>query len=848
VLKVSIRGLLSHKVRLVATTVAVLLGVAFLTGTQVLTASVTRSFERIFDDAYRNVDVVVRSTSQISTPFGPQTDRTPDEVVDVVRVVDGVAVAEGQVDGLVTLIGPDGRPVRRGLGPPVIGWNWMTEPALNGWQLVEGEAPSGTDDVVVDRRTAADADLAVGDTVTVETPAGPRPLDVVGTARFGDSDSFGGTGAVLMTTATAQEVVGEPGKSSWISVRGVDGIGADELRSRIDAVLPDGSEAITREAFVQETQEGFVDIIDLIRQALLVFGYVSLGVGAFIIYNTFSVIVAQRGRELALLRAVGASRSQVGAAVLGESAVVGVVAAAAGVAAGVGLGVGLVRLMIALGFGLTSVPITVRPSNLVFAGALGAVVTMISALLPAWRASRVPPIAALRDVSIDRPGRLALRTVSGLVLVAAGGVGVVRTLVAGGALQLVGAYAVAVFAGMVVLGPVLAPPFVQLIGRPLPALAGISAHLARENAVRSPRRTAATASALMVGVGLVVFIAVAADSVKASTVDVIDRAVRGDLVVTSEGPGPSSLAPAVAEQLAALPEAEAVTTLRVGFAEIDGEGELVLAIDPTTFPELIRADVAAGALDRLGTRGIAVPEAVAADRGWSLGQPVPVTFLQTGSQLLELVATYDNVLPAPGEGYLVTQELFAATYPAVDQTDNAVYVRLDDGVALDDGRAAVEAVTAGYPSARVQDIGQFTQQRLDRVNQFLVVLYALLGLALIIAIVGIVNTLLLSVYERTRELGLLRAVGMSRRQVGSSVCWESVLIAVLGACTGVAIGLFFGWALVQGLADRGASVFSVPTGQLVSVVVLAAASGVAAALYPAWRAGRLDVLQAIATE
>jgi putative ABC transport system permease protein len=336
--------------------------------------------------------------------------------------------------------------------------------------------------------------------------------------------------------------------------------------------------------------------------------------------------------------------------------------------------------------------------------------------------------------------------------------------------------------------------------------------------------------------------------VKASTVDTIGRTIRGDLIVTSEGPGPTSLSPALAQRVAELPAVDAVTSLRAGLAEVAGDGRLVLAIDPTSFPELVSADVTEGSFDRLGRRGIAVPRTVADDRGWALGQPVDVTFLQTGSQLLELVAIYDNPLPAAGEGYLVSQELFAATYPTVEQTDNAVYTRLASGVSLAEGRAAIEVVTSDFPSARVQDLTQFTQERLDRINQFLVVLYALLALALVIAVVGIVNTLLLSVYERTRELGLLRAVGMSRRQVGTSVCWESVLIAVLGACTGVAVGLFFGWALVQGLADRGARVFSIPTGQLVAVVVLAATAGVVAALYPAWRAGRLDVLDAVATE
>jgi putative ABC transport system permease protein len=849
VFRISLRGLLTHKVRLVATAVAVLSGVAFLTGTQVLTASVTRSFETLFDDAYDNIDVIVRSTDRIETRFGPETARVPDDLVPLVRAVDGVAAAAGHVEGLAILVDGDGEPVSSDNEPPTFAYNWIDDPALNNWSISEGRAPSGADDVVIDRRTAERAGFRPGDRVTVaERQTGSRQLEVVGIATFLDEPSFGGLTVVLLPSATARELVGEPGKSNWIAVAGQDGVSQQELRDRIAAVLPEDTEAITGESFTEENRESFTNFIDLIRQALLVFGYVALGVGAFIIYNTFSVIVAQRGRELALLRAVGASRPQIGLAVLVESLVVGAIAAVAGVAAGVGLGWGLVRLLVALGFGLTSLPMVAEPSSLATAAALGTAITALSALLPAWRASRVPPLAALRDVSLDRPSRLAIRSAAGASLIALGGIGVVRTLLASGALELVGLYAVAVFAGMVVLGPVLAPPFVRAVGRPLPAIGRISALLARENAARNPRRTAATASALMVGVGLVAFIAVAADSVKSSTTDAVDRAVRGDFIITSEGAGVRALSPNLAEELRASTEIEAVTTFRVGFAEIAGEGQLVVAVDPSTFSELVDIDVVDGAISRIGPRGVAVPRTVAEARGWRIGQAVPITFRDTGNQFLQLDAIYDAILPAPGDGYLISHELHTANFPEVEQTDHTVYVKLRPGTTIDAGRSEVEAIAGNYPSARVQDLTEFKQQRLSQINQFLVVLYALLALALVIAVIGIVNTLLLAVYERTREIGLLRAVGMSRRQVAASICWESVLIALLGAFTGLLIGLFFGWALVKGLEDEGARVFTVPAAQLIGLVVLAALAGVGAALYPAWRAARLDVLEAIATE
>jgi putative ABC transport system permease protein len=454
----------------------------------------------------------------------------------------------------------------------------------------------------------------------------------------------------------------------------------------------------------------------------------------------------------------------------------------------------------------------------------------------------------LRDVSLDRPRGVAGRAIVGCALVSLGALGVVRTLVGGGATELVGVYAVLVFGGMVVLGPVIAPPFVQLVGKPLPAIGRISAQLARENASRNPRRTAATASALMVGIGLVTFIAVTADSIKASTVNAVDQAVQGDLIVTSDGAGVRALSPNLAAELRSLPEVEAVTTFRIGVSEVADDPQLLLAIDPATFPELIHLELAAGSIEDLGMRGIAVPATIADDNGWSIGQTIPVTFRDTEQRFLELVAVYDSVLPAPGDGYLISQELHTVVFPEVEQTDHTVYLELSGSTDAGDGRAAVETVADRYPSAQVRDISQFKQDRIDRINSFLLVLYALLALALLIAVIGIINTLLLSVYERTHELGLLRAVGMSRRQVAASICWESVLIAVLGACTGLVVGLFFGWSLVQALESEGARLFSVPGAQMVSLVGLAAVAGVFAALYPAWRAARLDVLRAIATE
>jgi putative ABC transport system permease protein len=851
VLRVTLRGLLAHKVRFVATAVAVLLGVAFVTATSVLAGSVNESFDRIFSDVYRNIDTVTRSSVQIRTPFGPQRARISADVVSVIAPVDGVTAVEGQVEGDLRVIGSDGEPLGADQGPPTFGLNWLTQPDLNGWTIVTGASPTSSDEVVLDEATARDGGFGVGDRVTVAVQQGTRELTLVGIASFGDGGGFD-LRAALFDTATAQDLVAEPGKFDFISAAAAPGVSQRELQRRIQAVLPPDTQAITGAEFVQENQDAFAELIGLIEQTLLVFGYVALGVGAFIIYNTFAIVIAQRTRELALLRALGAGRGQVARSVVLEALSVGLIASLVGVGLGVVIGIGLKVALESIGFGPTSIPTVIRPRDVVLALGIGTVVTMVSAILPAVRASRVSPLAAMREVAYDQSRVTGTRVAAGVALVAAGVGWILRS--AGrsdGALLGVGQGIAVAFVGVIVLGPVLASPLSRLLGAPIARIARVDGRIATQNAVRNPRRTAATASALMIGVGLVGFIAVVASSLQASIAQAVDETIGADVVVNpvggGGGPG-NGLSPSLAADLAASPAVGVVSSQRVDFAEIAGSGQFIVAVDPVTFPQIVRLDVEEGSFADLADGGVAVPRSLADEQSWTIGTPLPARFLQQNEAVLPVVAIYETDLPLAGAGLFISTAVFDRTFSVTDQVDDVVYVKLADGISGADGIAALQPIVDRYPTAKIQDLAQYKQEQIDQISQFLLVVYALLALALVIAVVGIVNTLLLSVHERTHELGLLRAIGMRRGQVASSICWEAVLIALIGTLTGLVVAVFFAWAIVRALADQGARVFDVPTANLALIVVLATVAGLFAALYPAFRASRLDVLDAIATE
>ncbi len=854
-LTTTLRSITSRKARLAMTGLAVVLGVAFMAGTLILTDTVRRTFDELFADVYAGTDAVVRSSEVISSPFGPdQRGPVPASVLEVVEATDGVAAAEPAVTFIAQIVTPDGDVLGGTNGPPSFGVNWSNVPGLAVFSIAEGSAPTGPSDVVVDRASADAGGLRLGDELTLLTSQPPRAFTLVGIATFGELDSPAGATVSLVTLEAASELFGVPDAYTEIGVVATDGTSPDELVAALDARLPEGTEAVTGAERTEEDQQSIASALGFFNTFLLVFAVIALVVGSFIIYNTFSIVLAQRTRELALLRAIGASRRQVLGSVMGEALVIGIVASLVGLALGALTALGLRALLDAVGFGIPATSLVVTPTTVAVAVGVGTVITLLAAVFPALRASRIPPIAALRSVATE-PKPPVVRVIVGVLICGLGVLLLVGGLLGGGdtALPGIAGGALFVFVGIAVVAPVLVRPVVRTIGWPLPRLFPVSGNLARRNAMRNPRRTASTAAALMIGVGLVGFIAVFASSATASVNDAIDRSFTGDLIIDS-GQFVGGVSPQLATEVAAVPGVAASTGVRFLTGELDlpertdgapaGSGaSFLLAVDTAALPDITDPEVVSGRVADLGVDQLAVADSVARDFGLGVGDTIDARF-PTGERTLEIAGTYDNRLLL-GDWLI---GLDTADLVSLERLDAQVWVRTAPDADVTTVQAAVAAVAAPWPSVEVLDLSQFKQRQADQFNQLLALVYVLLALAVVIALVGIANTLALSVYERTRELGLLRAVGMARAQVRSMVIGEAVLIAVFGTLLGLAIGLGFGWLLVRALAGEGLGVLAIPVPTLVVVVVLAAIAGVAAALLPAVRAGRLDVLDAISSD
>jgi putative ABC transport system permease protein len=613
----------------------------------------------------------------------------------------------------------------------------------------------------------------------------------------------------------------------------------------VTAAVPDGIEAVPASTVISEQQDQVAEGLGYLRTAFLVFAYVALFVGAFIIFNTFAIIVAQRTRELALFRALGATGRQVMSTVVAEAFIVGMVASAVGVVVGIGIAFGLKGLLSSIGLDLPSSGTVIQLRTVIVSVVVGTIITVVAAVVPARRASRIAPIEALREAQ-DRPGRsLRFRLVSGAIVLAVG----VGLLVYGlfgtpdNALQLVGAGVALTFIGIAMLTPLIARPVAATIGIPVRAL-GVPGKLARENAIRNPRRTAATASALMIGLGLVVFVAVFGASAKASTSAVLDRTLRADFILTS--PTFTGFSTSAAEDVRAVPGVATVSQVRQAEAKVDGGTAFVSGIDPTTFPAVSEAGVLSGSIADLSQPNtLAVFEDHAQDNGWSLGDVVHAQFPATGDIDLKIVAIYEeNGLIGD---WAISLDTFDENVVA-QQLDIFVLVKVEQGTVAAAVRPDLERALQAYPNVEVQDQAEFRDQYATFLNTLLNLVTGLLLLAVFIALFGVMNTLYLSIYERTRELGLLRAVGLTRRQTRSMVRREAGIISVMGALFGVVVGIAFGWAMQQALAPEGFTELGIPGGQIAAYVIAAAVLGWLFAFLPARRAARLNVLQAIAYE
>jgi putative ABC transport system permease protein len=679
--------------------------------------------------------------------------------------------------------------------------------------------------------------------VQVVSPAGAQQYRIAGVATYGGADNAPGAQVVAFTQETASRVIGTPGRYSAIEVVAAPGYSQQQVAANIRAAIHEpGTEVITGTQAAAEARRDTGASLRFVNIFLLTFAIVALVVGSFVIYNTFTITVAQRTKENALLRAIGANRRQVMRSIRYEAVLIGVFASTAGVILGIGLAQGLRSVLSAFGMELPSGASVIEPRTVLVSMVTGIVVTVAAAWLPARRAAKVAPIEALRDSALDTSAHSKRRVLFGVVTGVGGGVLISHGL-SGAGVKAVGLGGLAVFVGVVLLGPIISRRFSRIVGWPLARVRGMAGTLARENAMRNPRRTAATSSALMIGVALVAFITVFAASAKSSVATSVDTAIKSDWIVTTQF-GMSGLSPTVAQRIGALPETGPVTALRYFDAKVDNTTTQASAIDPAQVERSVRLDVRTGNIGALGSHDVAVRAAVAKKKNLHLGDTVTMFFPETGDQRFRVVATYGTQQPI-GD-YAISLPAFDAN--VATHVDNAIFVSAAPGVSRQQAHQAIQHVLQDYPTAKLMTKSEFKGSIANQIDKILNLIYVLLAMALVIALFGIANTLALSVFERTREVGLLRAVGMSRSQLRSTVRWESVLIAMLGTALGTAIGLGFAWTLVHAMKNQDLNTFTVPLHQLGLIVLAAALAAVVAAALPARRAARLDVLKAISNE
>ena len=847
--KVTLKGLAAHKLRFVLTGLAVILGVSFICGTLVLTATIQKTFDDLFADINRGTDAAVRAHESLKADFvGGLRPNVPAALVAVVRRTPTVQAAVGNIQAYAQLVDKHGKAIG-GNGPPTFGLGWDPNPDINQFHLVAGRPPQTDNQIVIDKQSADKGGLHVGDQVTILSTKAPRKYRLVGIAKFGTVDSLAGASITLFTMPEVQRLANAPNQFSQIAVVARPGVSQDQVTADIARTLAangDGQyEVITGKALTKETQDAVHKSLGFISTALLVFAAVALIVGMFIIYNTFSIVVAQRMREMALLRAIGATQRQVLGSVIGESVVVGILASAIGVGAGIGLSIGLKGLMNALGFEIPGSGVELKPSAVIIGLAVGSIVTILSAVVPARQAARVPPIAAMRAVALERPINLIRRLFIGGTILVAGFVTLYRGLFGDSGILFVGIGALLMLVGLFVVSPLFARQLARVIGVPLTKLRGIVGSLSRENAARNPRRTATTGAAVMIAVSLVGFITIFAASANASIGSAIDQQLKTDYIVTTKGSGggpgaQAGLSPLLDRRIAQLPQIELSTPVRLGLVEVAGSRTFVAAADPKA-SALFDFGARAGSMASLTPNGIGVSTRKASSKHLNLGDPVSVKFVKTGVVPMKVQFIFKNNSLA-GD-YLVSLAGYERNF--VEQLDFQIFAKLKPGVSTEQGRTAIEPLLKPYANAELKDNAQYKADQKKQVNQVLVLVYVLLFLAVIIAFIGIVNTMTLSIYERTHEIGLLRAVGGSRRQVRSMVRWEAAIIALFGTLLGLVMALFFGWAVVRSLNDQGFTKFSAAPQSLIAIVVITAIATLVWASLPARRAARLDVLKAI---
>ena len=855
----AVKMTLARTGRLVLTSLAVILGTAFLSGTFVFRDTINQTFDRLFADVFRDVNAYVRSTTFLELDFGgEQRAATPVSVLETVRGVAGVTSATGDIQAFARVIGKDGEPLgSEGNGPPTFGGIASSDSA-GLWSITEGRLPVGPNEVVLDKATADNGEFVIGDNVRVVAVRGTREFTLVGIASYGDISSPGGATFALFDQPTASEFLLQPGFVDAILVEGDDSVSDEVLAQRINAALSADLklETLTGAEITAEVQGQIKDVLNIFSTFLIVFSYIALGIGSFVIYNVFSITAAQRLRENALLRAIGASRRQVSRALLVESTAMGVVGSVIGFGIGILLSQLLSALLKATGFEVPTQGLAISTSAFVNTFVAGVLVTVLAAWLPARRAGRVPPLAALRDTALDSAGNITRRVIVGLIIVALGGVGLVSAM-RDAPIQILGLGVLGVFTGILVLGPAIARPVALTLGIPVAKLRGVSGAMARQNAARNPKRTSRTAAPVLLGVALVTAFTALAASIRSEIRDTFGDAFSGDIALTVDARGFGGIPLTITDQIAGLPGVAQATG--VGFTSVrlsdpneppaltqasaSQRGVFVQTINPASITGLFDLGVTEGNLSSLGKDGIFVAASRAAEKGWEIGTRLQVTRVDgvvINAEIRGFVSGDTSFA-----NYVASREMFADSPTPI--FDAFVYIKVAEGSVISEVQARVAAISSDAGIGTLLSKEQFIDDQAAQINQILALIYGLLGLSIIIAIVGIVITLLLSVFERRREIGLLRAVGMTKSQVRTTVRWESVITSLLGAVSGVVLGVVTGVVVVAALDDEGDIAFRLPINETLSIVFISFLLGVLAAVYPAWRATRVNVVEAIAT-
>lgn len=846
-LRASWKSLLARRLRLFMSAFAVVLSVAFVAGSLVFTDTLSRAFDGIMSGTVG--DVVVRPVGG-SGDDSTQTSRTlPRSVVADLATVDGAARADGNVTNFTTfVVGKDGK-VIGGHGTPGLAVNYSTAPAghdLTSLTLRSGREPRQSGELTLDAKTADKAGYRIGDTVRLVSAGDTSQISatLVGIVDFGNGGTVGASVASFDTKTAQGLFVGGQDVFSDAWVTAADGVSQETLRAAVAAQLPSGFEAVTGDTAAQEAASDINEGLSFISTFLLVFAGISLVVGSFIIVNTFAILVAQRSRELALFRAIGATRRQVTRSVTFEALVIGLVGSTVGLGLGFALAMGITALFASFGLDLTGSPLVFQPRTALVAYAVGLVVTLAAAWLPARRAGRIPPVAAMRDDVVVGETSLHRRVILGAVMSVAGAGALTLGLVGDvpNAVAWVGGGVLFILLGVALTSPLVGRPVVAGAGLVFRKAFGSVGLMAEQNAVRNPRRTAATASALMIGLTLVSMMAVFGQSSKASIDQAIAENVQADYVVSS--PLMVPFTPSVADQVAEVPGVESVARYQYVGVSVDGVADSAGVVEPTALDRVLPVEMVAGSMAQLVDGTTVVEDKFAAAHGVEVGDVVTATLAGTEADY-RVVGIYR---PSPSLATSLLLTMGSISDAGVTRADNIVYVKRASGADAAAVAADIERTLADLPTVTLKDQAEFAAEERAPIDQMLYIIYALLGLAVVIAVLGIVNTLALSVIERTREIGLLRAIGLGRGQLRTMLRLESVVIALLGAVLGVGLGVGFGAALQHALADEGITVLEIPFAQLAGFVAMAGVIGVLAAVWPGRRAARLDVLRAITTE